>query len=361
MRLARLLAAFTACLLAASATPALRAAGALVPQPLSQEQAAGDLPARLTGMLTFNHGQGRFYGSATFVRRHLALTAAHALFDAQTGWSTALNLDLASHRYNGRVTNATLLAGYQEAATKAGDNATLDVLGRDLGVVFLQTPAPDNFWAEWAADPDALTDPGTDILAFGWHIDAPGSSHLYVINPPAAFRALDGYPGYYEKPGAYLYPGMSGGPVYAQRPGGAWLLVAENVSSTPAPTSRGVFFGSRAIDAEARRLLINWEYAQPFLLSNGKLKGPAGVAAAGGYRYKVGVIYSDGYLEQKRYDELTLSADNPDAVAIQKLANDRFWVSFSPDLPSGAKVQLRLGRDTDAAATPLKTLTVTVQ
>lgn len=338
---------------------------------LGQQKAALISPAQnsqtpyiYTGRLTVRHGADAFFGSATSIRRYTGLTCAHLLYDGETGFSTNLYFD--PHLYQRANGNGTaiysfgVLSGYQGAAGADPDSDA--AFARDLGYVLFLNPAPNNDWASWQANPDALLTPGPHLI-LGYAAETLPGTVMASINSSDPYAPLD--EGLYESEGYYTQSGMSGGPVYLFSDG-MWQIFAETVAGTSPPEI--ALSDVRAITPDARGLLIDPEYTSG-LIKGGTISGPSNVRSGSSAGYKVGVTFIDNKSEfaqlPPRYSELTLVAGGPQkaqVVITKKKKAGKFVVSFG-GAPQGSSVELRLVRDTVRAKdqTPLARFTVTVE
>lgn len=356
------LAGALATLLASTFAPAARAQ--IHPSAITAAQATA-LPYRESGKLLVSFGSKFYFGTATYIHRYTGLTAGHLLYDPQAGFAATTsfmpgyyNESLGSQQ----IGYFAVLSGYQEAAGVDPDSSA--AFARDMGYFLLLSPAVNDEWAAFSADPTLLTT-GTDFLALGY-AGADGFSGdvlTYVHTTSPYFVDL---PGLYQNNSYYTVEGMSGGPVYLTQADGSMVITAVNVAGTDPPDAAES--GARAITEDVRPLLLDAEYTHGAIIG-GVIKGPLTVAAGATAKYRTGLTYKSGATEgdglPRRYEEIELLPKGPvkKLLTVTKFSPEKFMITFPASLPSGTQVVLRMLRDTEKpkAQTTLQTYTVTVQ
>lgn len=337
-------------------------------------------PYNFTGRtFIFSNTVGGF-GSATAIRRHTALTAAHVVYDPIVGFVTrqafnrGLLEDYSFQRFP--VTAVGALTGYSTLASDATVDF-FDASERDLGYLLYVTPPNDEDWADTIVDVSSLNDPLVSTVTRALGTAPAGADGLFVLGYPGetfdgatqayivpAQAFVDLGDGEFENDGYLAEEGMSGGPIYSVHATGtdatgamtfSRQVVAETVGG-------GTFAGGsasasvavvRAVDAEAAQLLASAEYANG-LIKKVKVKGPLLVTKGSTVTYtttpkfavpsrEVGV--APARPTTTRYAELSLVSDtlgtptNP-AVTIVKTSNTTFQVKFSSTLRSRSQITL---------------------
>ena len=328
------------------------------------EAESTSLPYRLSGQLNVYHGTKQYFGTSTFIRRYTGVTAGHLLYDRKTGLSTDLYYLPAFYANDPasiKISSFMVLSGYQSAAQVDPDSN--DAFDHDMGYVLFARASPQNEWAAFGVDTDALIS-DDDFLVLGYAADNFLGDELAYVNVKVPYYELEA-PGLYENTSYYTEGGMSGGPLYVPA-GGVMQLAAVNVAGTSPPDP--AYSDARVITAAEIPLFTEAEYASG-LITSGVIRGPANVAPGGSGKYKVGVVFKDGLAQgtaalPTRYDELVLQPVGPhhSKVTVAKLTAGKFRVTFSPKLARGETITLELVRSTaPSTQTALQTLTVAVQ
>ncbi|MDP9291358.1 MAG: hypothetical protein M3O82_03215 [Verrucomicrobiota bacterium] len=226
-------------------------AGALAidsPQPTGATFARTS-PYSMIGQLRFVSGSDYYVGSGTAILPKAVLTAAHNLWDPQTGWSrrilfirskyddAGLSRQLASRKY--------ILGGYSSAALRYGGNSSY-AFANDMGGLRFLNPLAGGLHAGWRADVPSLT--GADYnIALGYGAETHSGDELLFVEPTQSFYVVIG--GYLNNDSILAEGGMSGGPVMAPNPSDVLEVVGVVVSGS----TDGA--GIRAIDAKAARFI----------------------------------------------------------------------------------------------------------
>jgi V8-like Glu-specific endopeptidase len=325
-------------------------------------------PYNFTGrVFEFNDTEEEI-ASATLLRRHTALTAAHVVFDPTLGFST--NLSFSRGLYGNyslseqQVTAVNCLAGYQSTVVTYGE-AAIEVDPYDLGYLVITDPPVDSDWGVYDADPTQLTnDAPRFILGYpGETFD--GRTMAYCV-PQAPYVEIGlTATGAFNNDLYVLEPGFSGGPVYAVV-NNQQVVVAEVTTSNGDTTGEFNVETVRAVDTTAAKFLQDAEYTNG-LISAVPISGPA-VAKRGKTRtYTLKIEFAEpnpngSPATTNRYPELKLNSDTPGTAAeplttIKKISNTQFQVVFSTALRPGTTVNLTGYYDHDMPA-PNSTLAV---
>ena len=353
---------------AALLTPGHRplVAAALRPAEITAEQNS-QAPYRDSGRISVQQGSDAYIGTASYIRRYTGLTAGHILFSPKTGFSTNVRYEAALYveaTYFVNVNSSAVLAGYQDAVDRNGDDSA-EAFAQDMGYVLFGKPALHDEWAAWSDHPNDLLTHGPFLL-FGYAAQSFYGDELASVQHQNPYY-LDLAPGLYQNRAYYTEGGMSGGPVYVTLPGGGMTMAAINVAGTG--YGEPAYSGVRAITPAETPLLLSAEYAQG-IITGGIIKGPAAVAAGGSAKFKTGLTFPDGAQVNDPvaagYDEdLKLVANGPykHAITITKAKPGKYTVAFAAGIPAGTQVSLRLLRTIlpQKGQTPLQSLTVTVQ
>ncbi len=314
------------------------------------------------------------FGSATAVRRHTALTAAHVVYDPLVGFLTrqTFNRGLYENYVFQRfpVNAVGALTGYSTLASDATTDF-FDQSERDLGYLLYTTPPSDEDWADMIVDVASITNPfvstvgtalgttpaGTDgLFVLGYPgVSFDGATQAYIV-PSQAFVDLGG--GEFENDGYLAEEGMSGGPIYSVHATGtdstgAVTYSRQVVAETVGGNTSSAFPISvvHAVDAEASQLLASAEYTNG-LIKKVKIKGPVSVVKGSTVTYtavpkfqvpSIDPTIAPARPTTDRYSEIQLVSDtvgtptNP-AVTIVKLSNTTFQVKFSSTLRSRSQI-----------------------
>ncbi len=328
-------------------------------------------PYNFTGRVFEFDDTGEAIASATLLRRHTALTAAHVVFDPTTGFAT--NLSFSRGLYgnyvlsNQQVSAVNALSGYQ-ADVGTTDVETLAAFGRDLGYILIDDPPVDGDWGVYDPDPTQLTNStGRFILGYpGVTFD--GRTMAYIVPQSPYVEIGPGATGAFNNDLYVAEPGFSGGPVYALV-NGAQEVVAELTAGNSDTTGEFNVESVRAVDKEAAKFLQDAEYANG-LIRKVKLTGPTVAARGTGYTYTATIKFTEpnpdgSAATTNRYPELKVVSDSAGVgkvplVVITKISNTQFQVTYSPTLRAGSLVTLSVQYDKNSPA-PKSTLTVRLQ
>jgi hypothetical protein len=335
---------------------------------------------------------GISFGSATLVRRHTALTAAHVVFNTTTG--IAGNLTFTRALYDNdflsqqSVTSVAVLSGYQTAVLDSGSAASLLSFSRDLAYVTFDTAPVDEDWSSFSTDAKLLTKnvvtqvndkDGKPVSGFGRLVlGYPGvtfdaRTQAFIVPTRAFVQAGANAPGLYLNQNYLAEEGMSGGPLYAITTANSvttYTVVAETVGGIP--DTSGAFTRSfvRAVDKEAGRFIASAEYITG-LIKKVKISGPTTVTRGQTYTYtavpkfKVRHVDTGAVVTTARYTELKLLSDaagtaTQPGVVIKKVSNTEFQVTFNTTLRAGARVNLTVQYSKNNLV-PNSTLAILVQ
>lgn len=293
------------------------------------------------------------FGSATLIRRHTAVTAAHVVYQTTAGFLSRASFSRGLYKgytfQKLQVVAVNALTGYASAAAASGENS-FDAFGRDMGLLVLTTPPKDENWAVYTTSPTALTDDsGRFVLGYpGVTFD--GRTMAYIVPTTPYVEIDEPGSGEFENDEYIAEPGMSGGPIYVFRDG-VQQVAAETVGGLDDSSGEFNFSIVHAINEEAGQFLASAEYANG-LIKKVKIKGPTTVAKGSTVVYTVTPKFAVASTNPKvvppkpttnRYTELTLVSDtvgtptNP-AVTIDKLSNTQFRVKFGASLRSRSQI-----------------------
>jgi len=223
--------------LALLALAPLAASAADYPDPLGKPTAR-TFPYSMIGQVLYKSG-GSFLSTGTVINPTSVLTAGHALYDPDTGWSTEVLFRRSTHgttfldqQYARRI---YVLAGYQTEADSSGAEASA-AFTKDLGGMVFRRPAGGGANASWIADPTLLTGTAYNI-ALGYGGETHSGDKLLFVEPDVSFYRS--YLAFFENDSIGIEPGMSGGPVFAER-NGQLQVAAIIVSGSQDPDSGGV-------------------------------------------------------------------------------------------------------------------------
>lgn len=200
-------------------------------------------PSNMVGQLELISGKKEYVGSGTAVSRRGVLTAAHNLYDRQTGFSRnvifARGRDGDEWEVRSPATRLQILPGYSSVTHATSAQA----FGLDIGAIHTArlltrgtTPAPIH------DDPRTLHRSGQKII-LGYGAQRNSGKHLLrsiITEPFFTYRGA-----FLGNEGFEAEAGMSGGPVFVEV-NGVLSLSAITVSSGG---------GVRALDASTRQLL----------------------------------------------------------------------------------------------------------
>jgi V8-like Glu-specific endopeptidase len=208
---------------------------------------ARQYPYSMIGQLEFVSGDDYYAGSGTVIKARSVLTAAHNLWDPQTGWSTQLLFTRSRYDDNGLsqqyASRKYILAGYSTSARRYGAD-DVRTFANDMGGLLFSKPVADGAYAGYWPNTAALTGDVYNIaLGYGaeWHL----GDELLSMTPRATFYRT--YGGFFENESIAVEGGMSGGPVLAADANGSLYVVGVVVAGSTGPTSTGV----RALDSKA--------------------------------------------------------------------------------------------------------------
>ncbi len=234
----------------------LLAAMPLIAQDVSYPELFGKdstqkFPYSMTGQLIFTSGRSDFQGTGTTIYGRSVLTAAHNLWDAQTGWST--NVEFNRARYGRKIDSQVfarrlfVYGGYAAPTIRYGADSSR-AFANDLGGLrFSSAPANGSF-AGWSPDNTPLTGDAYNI-ALGYGADTHSGDELLFVTPSLNFYQTRG--AFFENDSLTFEGGMSGGPVFAEVEPGEFRVVAVIVAGSDDPPSGGV----RAINDGGARFI----------------------------------------------------------------------------------------------------------
>jgi V8-like Glu-specific endopeptidase len=306
------------------------------------------------------------FGTATLIRRHTALTAAHIVFDPTLGFVTNATWTRARYKNSGinfrlstnQVASVGALSGYQTAAVTAAatptSTAIVNAFARDQGYLLFTEPPVDENWGNYTTDTSLFTDDSARYI-LGYPGDSPfnGQTMAYIVPMTAFAQTGKGNTGSFVNEDFIATSGFSGGPLYALPTTGALagqqVIIGDLVGGNSDTTGEFTQSFVRAITPESGKFLAAPEYASG-LISSVPITGPTTVAPGQTATYTATVTFSTKTLAgdimtTDRYMELKLKSDavgtptNP-AVVIKKLSNTEFQVTFSKSLRSGSKLNL---------------------
>lgn len=208
----------------------------------------------MAGQLIFASGRHDYQGSGTTISQRSVLTAAHNLWDAETGWST--NVEFNQGRYGRRIESQVfarrlfVFGGYAGAARHFGADS-VRAFSRDLGGLRFSTPPADGAYAGWSADSSVLTGDAYNI-ALGYGAATHSGDFLLSVTPKFNFVKTRG--GFLENDSLSFEEGMSGGPVFAEIAPGDLRIVAVIVAGSDDPPSGGV----RAINQDGAKFILGY-------------------------------------------------------------------------------------------------------
>jgi V8-like Glu-specific endopeptidase len=198
------------------------------------------MPYAMAGQLIFTSGNADYQGSGTVVQQRSVLTAAHNLWDAENGWSTAVEFNRARSGRN--VPNHVfakrlyIFGGYRGNATRSGADS-LQAFATDLGGLRFSEVLAGGTYALWRANPALLTGESYNI-ALGYGAEQHSGDDLLFVEPTASF--FRAYSSFYENDSLTFEGGMSGGPVFAEQETGDLRLVGVIVAGSDDPPSGGI-------------------------------------------------------------------------------------------------------------------------
>lgn len=208
------------------------------PRPLGLN-VARTFPYSMVGQLTFSSGPSAYVGSGTVIQPFGVLTAAHNLYDSETGWSTDLlfkrahydNTEL-SARYSAR---SYVLAGYQSSVQLYGGD-DLRSFARDTGGLSFRSRPGAGAYLGWTTDRTILT-ANAPKGAFGYGAVVHSGEQLLVVGATPFYPV---YSTFFESSGTEIEAGMSGGPIIATLPNGTHAVCGVVVSGSDYPVTGGI-------------------------------------------------------------------------------------------------------------------------
>ncbi|MDQ3622778.1 MAG: hypothetical protein M3463_09845 [Verrucomicrobiota bacterium] len=195
-------------------------------------------PFSMVGQLLFRSGRSYYSGSGTVIGAHSVLTAAHNLYDPVEGWSTRLVFKRGLHGGSALSSQPArrlyVLAGYNTSSLTYGGDS-VQAFSHDTGGLVFDSPVADGAAAAWVVDATLLTSPAPKV-AFGYGGERHSGEDL-LASYAGQFSQVSG--GFFEAL-MNVEPGMSGGPVIAQKASGELAVCAVVVSSSADPVLGGV-------------------------------------------------------------------------------------------------------------------------
>ncbi len=187
--------------------------GANLPRALTRGEAAV-FPYSMVGPVVFRSGRDQFSGSATLIKPTVALTAAHNLYDGQSGFST--NVRFALGQYQGsakRRARAKAIYLYTQTYIDEADRSpdTNRAFAADIGWVTFSRPLAGKESAPYTSRYAALTG-GREKVAVGYGLDFHNGRLPLAVEPTRGFFRKKG--AYFENATYGTEGGMSGGPVF---------------------------------------------------------------------------------------------------------------------------------------------------
>jgi V8-like Glu-specific endopeptidase len=224
-------------LVALALSPAAQAVD--YPQPIGAT-AARTFPNATIGQLLFSSGRYYYSGSGTVIRPSSVLTAAHNLWDADSGFSTDIlfrrgqyGATYLSQQYASRI---YVLSGYRENARRYGGES-VRAFSYDLGALVFPRQVASGASAGWWANP-ALLRAGVETIALGYGGEYHTGDDLLSVASRAGYAPVLG--GFYENDALYFEAGMSGGPVFGTDGDGKKYVAGVVVASSVEPVTGGI-------------------------------------------------------------------------------------------------------------------------
>jgi hypothetical protein len=231
------------CALILLATP-LAAQGVSFPAPVG----AGLLkryPYSMAGQLIFTSGAWDYQGSGTVIYKRSVLTAAHNVWNPDTGWSTSIEFNRArsgrssaSHQF---ATRLFLFGGYRSVTTRYGVESSPAFASDLAGLRFSALPA-GGAYAGWRADARLLGG-GNPGICLGYGAELHDGDDLLAVGSGTGFFRVRG--AFMESDRLTFEAGMSGGPVFVEVAPDDFRLAGVVVAGSVEPPAGGI----RALDA----------------------------------------------------------------------------------------------------------------
>lgn len=202
-------------------------------------------PYSMAGQLVFTSGDRNYQGSGTVVFKRSVLTAAHNVWNPDTGWSTNVEFNRARSGFlvaSRQFTTRLFVSGsYRTAAAQLGVDSTSAFASDMAGLRFSAMPAGGGY-AGWRADFQSLFG-ATANICLGYGAELHGGDELLAVQPALGFFPTAG--AFMENSSLAFESGMSGGPVFAEVTPGDFRVVAVIVAGSADPPAGGI----RALDA----------------------------------------------------------------------------------------------------------------
>jgi hypothetical protein len=197
-------------------------------------------PYSMIGQLIFTSGDSDYQGSGTVVYKRSVLTAAHNLWDADSGWSYHIEFNRARvGRDTAKQTFSTrsfVLGGYQSYAGRFGPDSVRAFAYDMGGLRFADQPA-DGSYAGWKADL-RLVMGNTYNICLGYGASVHSGDDLLFVEPSDPFTQT--YNAFFENTSLTFEGGMSGGPVFARLTDGSLRVAGIVVAGSDDPPSGGI-------------------------------------------------------------------------------------------------------------------------
>ncbi len=211
-------------------------------------------PYSMAGQLIFSSGDLDYQGSGTVVNKLSVLTAAHNIWDADTGWSYDMEFNRArsGQKIATRVMASRIFVfgGYQNAARRYGADS-VNAFAYDLGGIHFNTMPAAGAFAGWKSDLSLLTG-GTYNICVGYGADVHTGDDMLFVEPKLGFYQT--YSAFFENDSLTFEGGMSGGPVFAQIAPNDLRIVGVIVAGSDNPPTGGI----RAINAAGARFISTY-------------------------------------------------------------------------------------------------------
>jgi hypothetical protein len=215
------------------------------PEPIGRPTARS-FPYSMIGQLLYASGSAGFLSTGTVINSRSVLTAGHVLYDPDTGWSTDMlfrrstyGTTFLNQQYARRM---FLLGGYQTVANDQGPDSQI-AFAKDIGGLVFRRPLAGGSAAGWIVDPSLLTGPSYNV-ALGYGGETHSGDELLFVEPEVSFYRSFG--AFFENDSILIEPGMSGGPLFAER-NDILSVAGVIVSGSEDPVSGGV----RALNRKA--------------------------------------------------------------------------------------------------------------
>lgn len=217
-------------------------------------QTSRTLPYTLIGQLYFASGRQDYLGSAVAIKDRSVLTAGHNLYDAETGWSTELELrrgaygnSVLSEQYASRV---YLLSGYRARANYFGGD-DIRTFALDLGGLRFPKAVAGGAFAGWSTDVSLITNSAARKMIIGYGAEGANTGdYPLTVSTQRPFSRVQG--AFLESNEVYFEGGMSGGPIFVADGEGNLVVTGVVVSASKKPTISG---GVRVLNKKAANLI----------------------------------------------------------------------------------------------------------